>query len=55
VSETRKVLLIANPLAGRGRLRARELRVALFRRLLEESGVSCEVAFTAAPGDATRP
>jgi YegS/Rv2252/BmrU family lipid kinase len=54
VSETRKILLIANPLAGRGTQPARAFRVARFQQLLRERGVECEIAATAAPGDATR-
>jgi len=54
VSEPRKILLIANPLAGRGSLRARESRAARFCALLKSRGVECEIVFTAAPGDATR-
>lgn len=54
MSEPRKILLIANPRAGRGTQSARALRTARFHRLLRERGVECEIAFTAAPGDATR-
>lgn len=54
MSEPRKILLIANPRAGRGGQRARALRTARFHRLLRSRGVECEIAFTAAPGDATR-
>jgi diacylglycerol kinase (ATP) len=54
MSEPRKILLIANPLAGRGSTRARALRTARFYELLKARGVGCEIAFTAAPGDATR-
>ena len=54
MSEPRRILLIANPLAGRGGQRARAFRTARFHGLLREGGVECEIAFTAAPGDATR-
>ena len=54
MNEPRRILLIANPLAGRGGQRARALRTARFYGLLREGGVECEIAFTAAPGDATR-
>ena len=49
----RKILLIANPNAGRGG-RSRERRVARFRDLLAGLGVETEVALTAGPHDATR-
>ena len=54
MSEPRRILLIANPLAGRGGQRARAFRTARFRGLLRGGGVECEIAFTGAPGDATR-
>lgn len=52
-TEGRKILLIANPNAGRGG-RSRAQRVARFRELLAGLGVGAEVAFTEGPRDATR-
>ena len=49
----RKILLIANPNAGRGG-RGRGGRVARFCELLAGLGVETEVAFTAGPREATR-
>ena len=54
MSEPRRILLIANPRAGQGGERARAQRIGRFRELLAAGGVECEVALTAAPGDATR-
>jgi YegS/Rv2252/BmrU family lipid kinase len=53
VSNSRKIVLIANPNAGRGgRTRAQELE--RFRALLEARGLETELALTRAPEDATR-
>lgn len=52
VMETRKLLLISNPNAGRGRLE-RALEVSRFCEMLKARGVEVEVANTKGPGDAT--
>jgi diacylglycerol kinase (ATP) len=49
----RRIFLIANPRAGRGR-RGGLRRVERFRELLARRGVGAEVAYTSGPADATR-
>jgi diacylglycerol kinase (ATP) len=50
----RRVLLIANPNAGRGSLDERRQAVGQFCDLLKARAVEVEVRFTTGPGDATR-
>jgi YegS/Rv2252/BmrU family lipid kinase len=50
----RKVLLIANPNAGRGSLQQRRKAIDRFCELLKERSVDPEVQLTAGPNDATR-
>jgi YegS/Rv2252/BmrU family lipid kinase len=50
----RKVLLIANPNAGRGSLQERRKAIDRFCELLKERSVDAEVQLTAGPNDATR-
>ena len=50
----RKVLLIANPNAGRGSIQQRRSAIEHFCKLLEKRSVDAEVQLTAGPNDATQ-